>query len=110
MDAIEAEAADPSDESPGLKGSRLGSRATKLAASIGLNFITGAAEALQDSQGQQGVVIRAPSARNAILQGTARASLDESQEVLHEMRNSHPEIAVSVGTEILVTFVGDSHS
>ena len=38
---IEALAADGSDKIPGIKGSRVGYRALKLAAGVGLNFASG---------------------------------------------------------------------
>jgi len=73
---IEAEAADVSDKTLGLKGSKLASRSIKIAANVGLKFLAGASEALQETEGQQGATIRKPTMKNAMLNGTAQAALE----------------------------------
>lgn len=102
--SIQGEALDPSDRIAGLKGSKLGEGALKLATGIGLNFLSGVSEGLQDSHGQQGVAAKDPSLKNALLQGTARASLTQSQEIVADLHSSKPAIAVPSGNEILIVF------
>lgn len=104
---ITAQAADSSDKSLGLKGSKLGGKALSLAAGIGLNFLTGASEGFQDSHGEQGVVVKRASLKNAFLQGTARASLDQSHELLSEAKNSKTSISVGQGQEFYLIFSDD---
>jgi type IV secretory pathway VirB10-like protein len=106
---IDAEAADGDDKIPGIKGSRIGYRAAKLGASIGLEFVGGMSQALQDTQGQSGAVVTTPTVKNALLNGAARASIDQGQEMMNEYRNQKPVFEVSAGTVVYVLF-SDSDS
>ena len=101
---IDAQAADGSDKIPGIKGSRVGYRALKLAAGVGLNFAGGLSQGLQSTQGQAGAVVTPPSLKNALLNGAERASLDEGQEMMNEYRNERPVITVGAGTVIWILF------
>ena len=92
VESVQAEAADESDKTMGLKGSRVGYQTLRLAAGIGLNFAGGAAAALQDTEGQQGAVITKPTMRNALLNGAAKASIDQSKEMMQSLRNEAPVI------------------
>jgi hypothetical protein len=103
-ESIQAVAADKSDKTAGLKGSRVGQQALKLAAGIGLNFLGGMSEGLQDTTGQQGVAVRTPSVKNALLNGAAKASIEQSNDLMSEVRNSQPIIQVDAGIEIYVLF------
>lgn len=104
ISAIEAEAADSSDKTLGLKGSKVAAHLVRVGANIGLKFLAGASEALQDTQGQQGAVITKPTLRNAILHGTAQAALEESNDIASQYKNSPPVIEVPQGTEIYIMF------
>ncbi|PWU17445.1 MAG: hypothetical protein C5B49_08865 [Bdellovibrio sp.] len=107
---ISAQAADSGDKTAGLKGSRVGRYATKYAAAIGLDFIGGMASGLQDQQvvGPFGVTTP-PTVKNALLNGTSRATVDMANETLTDIRNKPPVIAVDAGKEILVIFDGSSN-
>jgi hypothetical protein len=107
VNPIHAEADDLSDKSAGLKGSVVSSRGGKLAASIGLNFISGATEALQDSEGQFGATIHPPNVKDAALQGTAQASLEQSREMMDEMKNTKIEVRVPDGTDFYLLFTDE---
>ncbi|OQW49800.1 MAG: hypothetical protein A4S09_03325 [Proteobacteria bacterium SG_bin7] len=104
---LQAEAADTSDKIMGLKGSKIASHATKMAASAGLNFLAGASAALEDTQGEQGAVVTKPTMRNAILHGTAKAAVEEANNIASQYKNAPTILAVKVGTEILVIFNDD---
>jgi type IV secretory pathway VirB10-like protein len=101
---VAAEAADNSDKTMGLKGSKVASRAIKLAANVGLKFLSGATQALQETEGQYGATIRKPTMRNALLNGTAEAALEESNQIASEYKNSAPVIEVKAGTEFFLFF------
>jgi type IV secretory pathway VirB10-like protein len=102
---IEAEIADQSDQTVGLKGSFWANHAGRIAAGAGLNFIAGASVALEDTQGQQGAVVTSPTVRNAILGGTAKATLEESNEIASKYKNSPPAIQIKPGTEVVIIFI-----
>lgn len=101
---IQAQAADFEDKTVGLRGSRVGKYAMKYATAIGLNFVGGMAEGLQDREvvGQQ--VITKPTAQNALLNGTSKATLEMANETMTDLKNSAPIIQISAGQEIFVIF------
>lgn len=101
---VAAEAADSSDKTMGLKGSKVASRAIKLAANVGLKFLSGATQALQETEGQNGATVRKPTMRNALLNGSAEAALEESNQIASEYKNSAPVIEVKAGTEFFLFF------
>lgn len=106
FESIDAQACDDSDKIAGLKGSKVGGQALKLATGIGLNFAAGAGAVLQDTAGENGAVITRPTLKNALLNGAATASLDQSREMMSEVRNKPPVIEVPQGTPIFVLFSG----
>lgn len=102
--SIEAEITDGEDKTVGLKGSFWATHGGRIAAGAGLNFIAGASVALQDTQGEQGAVVTKPTVRNAILNGTAKAALEESTEMASKYKNAPPAIEIRAGTEVGVIF------
>lgn len=105
VSTVEAEIADQSDQTVGLKGSFWATHGTRIAAGAGLNFIAGASVAMQDTQGQQGAVVTNPTVRNAILGGTAKAALEESNDIASKFKNAPPAIEIKPGTEVVIIFV-----
>jgi len=99
-----AEALDPSDKIAGLKGSKIGGHAMKLAGGIGLGFVGGLTEGLQDSDVQGGVAVRSPSLKNAMLNGAATAALDQSRDMMQGLKDKQPIIEVKEGSKVLVIF------
>jgi hypothetical protein len=103
---ISAQACDGSDQTIGLKGSKVGNEALKLAAGIGLNFAGGVSEGLQESSVQGGVEVKKPTMKNALLNGASTASLEYARQTMSELRSRQPVIEVPNGTEICVLFQG----
>lgn len=103
---ITAQACDKSDETVGLKGSKVGNEVLKLAAGIGLNFAGGVSEGLKESEVQGGVEVEKPTMKNALLNGASTASLEYARQSMSELRSRQPVIAVSNGTEICILFQG----
>jgi len=101
---IQAVACDESDRIVGLKGSKVGNRALNIAGSIGLGFVGGLSEGLQDTQGQQGVTIRPPTLRNAMLHATATTALEQSRNLMSELKNRQPIIEIGSGENLYVLF------
>ena len=103
-ESIQAEAADDEDRVVGLTGSKFKRYAYRYGAAVGLNFVGGMTEGLQDRTivGQQ--VVTTPSARNALLNGASKAALEMANEQMSEMRNQPPPIMIEAGVEILVVF------
>ncbi len=103
---LNAEACDQSDKIVGLKGSKVGNKALQLTGSLGLGFLGGFSTALQDTKGQQGAVVSEPSLKNALLNGTATTALEESKNMMQDLKNRQPIIEVPQGTPICVMVSG----
>ncbi len=104
MAAIQADAADSSDKTPGLKGSKVGQYALRLGGSVGLNFVSGLADGLQEKEVQGPAVVNKSTVKNAMLNGASRAALDQSREMMTSLKNDKPIIEVPEGTPIYVLF------
>ncbi len=104
---IQAQACELSDQTVGVKGKKISKYAMLLAAGAGLNFLSGVAEGLQETQVQNGVTTKKSDLKNAALNGASKAALDQSQEVLSELRNKKSIVQVDNGKEFYVLFEGD---
>lgn len=104
FEPIQGQAADSEDQIVGLKGSKVGHYAVKLGAAVGLNFVSGMAEGLQEKEAVGQQVVNKADTRNALLNGASRASLELANETMSGLKNQTPVIEVNAGTEILVLF------
>ena len=107
VQSISADACDGEDKIPGIRGSKVGSTALKLSGSIGLGFIGGLAQGLQETHSQYGMEIKDPSLKNAALSGTAQAALDQSHEMMNSLKEQKPVIEVKAGTTIYILFASN---
>jgi len=99
---IDGHGCDKSDKIVGLKGSKLGNKALHIAGSIGLGFVGGFSEGLQETEGQQGAAIRKSNLKNALLNATTTTALEQSKNLMSELKDRVPVIEVRAGTEICV--------
>lgn len=104
---IQAQACDSSDQMVGVKGKKVSKYAVMLATGAALNFLGGVAQGLQDHQIQNGMAIKKNDLKNAALNGASKAALDQSQEILSDMKNKKSIIQVESGKEFLVLFEGE---
>lgn len=104
---IQAQACDLSDQIVGVKGKKLSKYAVLLATGAGLNFLGGVAEGLQENQIQNGVATKKSDLKNAALNGASKAALDQSAEVLSDLKNKKSVIQVDSGKEFYVLFEGE---
>jgi hypothetical protein len=101
--SIIAQAFDGSDKILGLKGEMVGSKTKKLAMGMALGFMGGMADGLQNTSGTSIFSVQqTPSIRNAALAGSAKATLDQSNLYLDQVKNSPDIIEVKQGTEFFV--------
>lgn len=103
---IEGQACDREDKIVGLKGSKVGSKIVNIIGSIGLGFVGGFSEGLQETQGQQGVAVKTPSLKNALLNGTATTALEQSKNLMSDLKERRPIIEVQANEPICVIFGG----
>lgn len=106
-ESIQAQACDLSDQTVGVKGKKLSKYAVLVATGAGLNFLGGVAEGLQDKESINGVATRKPDLRNAALNGASKAALEQSQEILSDLKNKKSVIQVESGKEFYVLFEGE---
>ena len=69
-----------------------------------LNFLGSMSEGLQDREGQAGVVVKKSSLKNALLEGTSRTALDQSRDIMSDLKNNRPQVRLDEGVEILIVF------
>lgn len=100
----DAVAADLSDSITGLKGSKLGDQAGRLAASIGLNFVGGMSMGLTAGDFQSGQVPVSDRVKNSLLTGASTAALEQGRNMMNDVRSKAPIIEVPKETEFYVLF------
>lgn len=88
----------------GLAGPKLGRRAIKMAMSTGLHFVAGVSQGLQEVEVKDGVAVQKSSLKNALLQGAGLAAVEQSKEMMEELKDKQAQIFVKAGTSILVVF------
>lgn len=103
---VKAVGYDFEDKIIGLRGSKAGRVAMKFAANTGLKFVAGVSQGLQESEVQQGVAVKKPTLKNALLQGAGLAALEQSDEFMKDLREKQTIIEVKMGTELWVVFGG----
>jgi type IV secretory pathway VirB10-like protein len=106
MGQINAVAADQSDKIVGLKGSGIGAKTISIAGSVGLGFVGGLSEGLQESQGQQGVLVKNPTWKNALLNATSATAFEQSRNLMQSLKDNHPAIEIAPDTSFMVIFGG----
>lgn len=103
---IQAIAADGSDKTPGLKGSRLAQYGLRLAASAGLNFISGSSQGLREKEVKGGAVVDKSDFKNAALNGTSQAAVELARETMGQLKSDPPQISIEDGTPLFIVFSG----
>lgn len=103
--SIQAQACDISDQSVGLKGEKVSRYASLLATSAALNFVGGMAEGLRESK--DGEAGKKSDLRNAALNGVSKAAVEQSQNVLNDIKNKKSVIQIQSGQEFYVLFEGE---
>ncbi len=98
---IRAQALDLSDQILGLKGAIVGAKTKKMAGAVAFGLVGGMAAGLQDTSGSF-FNSRRPTLRDGALAGASKASLDQSQIYLDEMKKSPNVIEVKSGTNIII--------
>lgn len=101
---VHGEALDFGDRIAGLKGSKVSHYTMNLAAGVGLNFVGGMSDALQDRDGVNGAVVRRASLKNSLLNGAATASLEQSKDFMTRAKEKQSVIEVPSGTELFILF------
>jgi Bacterial conjugation TrbI-like protein len=104
--AISAQAYDVKDAILGLRGSRVNDMTLKIAATSGLNFLSGMALGFETPSFDEIGRPHRPSARDAALNGVAQAAGEEAKRALEDVKNRAPVIEVPAGTSLIVTFDG----
>jgi hypothetical protein len=59
---------------------------------------------VQESQGQQGAVVKPPTVKNTPLNGASRAELEQSWDTMSDLKSTQPITEVPESTEIYILF------
>jgi hypothetical protein len=101
---IKAQAFDKEDKMPGLKGNKVNTEISKLTAGIGLNFVGGLTEGLQDIENKGGIAVKSSSLKNSLLNGATHAAVDQTKELMDSYKEKAPVIQVEAGKKVIVVF------
>lgn len=104
---VQAQACDLTDQTVGVKGKKISKYAIMLATGAGLNFLGGLAEGLQEHDVQGGIPTKKNDLRNAALNGASKAALEQSGQVLSDIKNSKSVVQVESGKEFYILFEGE---
>ena len=88
----------------GLKGSQVGPRTVTALASTGLYFISGFSEGLIDRQMTENQVSMKGTLKNGLLNGASTASLEQSRQILSDLKNKQSVLRVSRGKKFKLVF------
>jgi hypothetical protein len=106
FEGISAQAADFESQTIGLKGSRLSRYAVKYAASVGLNFLSGVSQGLQEKEVMGQHVVNKSNMKNALLNGASASAIEMANDSMNEYKGKLPPIQVPKDTEFWVVFDG----
>ena len=101
---IQAQAVDADDKIVGLHGSKVGSYALKFAAAIGLNFVSGMSEGLQEHDAVANQVVNRADVKNALLSGASKATTELANDTMNDIKSKPPTIEVPAEKEIYILF------
>ncbi len=104
VEAVQGQAVDTEDKTAGLAGSKFKRYAMRYGTAVGLYFVGGMTEGMQERTivGQQ--VVTNPDPKNALLNGASRAAIEMANDQMSNMRNQPPPVSIPAGQEILIVF------
>ena len=78
----------------------------KYAASVGLNFVSGVSQGLQEKEAMGQQVVNKSNMKNALLNGASTSVLEMANESMSEYKGKLPPIQVPAETEFWIVFDG----
>ena len=70
----------------------------------GLGLVGGLSDGLQETHGEQGALVRQPSLKNALLNAAGTTALEQSRQMMADLKNNVPVIEVPSGANVYVLF------
>lgn len=105
---VHAQGLDLEDQLLGIKGKKISKYLKMLTSGAALNFLGGLSEGLQESQiSSNGTVTKKSDLKNAALNGASKAALEQSQQLLSELKDQKFIVEIESGKEFLVLFDGE---
>ncbi len=107
--AVEAQALNPGDYSPGLAGHFHGNADTRVASSLGLTMIAGMSDVLTEKESLggggflPGSVTPKSTMRNAIMHGVSQVAQDEATRQAEAIGQEPQYVTVDAGTDLIVS-------
>ena len=106
---IRGQALDAKDFSPGIRGDFHGMLSNRVAGELGLNFVTGLTDTLQEKESlggggfAPGSVTAKPTLKNGFLVGVSKVTDSEAQRMSSELSGQKPYITIEEGKELIVS-------
>lgn len=105
---IQAQALNSRDYSPGITGDFHGQASSRIAATLGLSAISGAAAILtqRDAIGLTGMTLPKANLENALYGGVSQAAQSEAQRQLQSLNDSEEYVTVDAGKDLIINLTG----
>ena len=101
---VSGKAVDPEDQGFGINGSAAWSKVLRLLGKVGLDFTSGLADGLKETEETpSGQMAEKSSLKNALLNGTSRATMEAAREYMQGIRSSPEQVSLPAGTIIHIT-------
>ena len=105
---IQAQGLDLEDQLLGIKGKKISKYLKMMTSGAALNFLGGLSEGLQESQvSPNGTVTKKSDLKNAALNGASKAALEQSQQLLSELKDQKSTVEIESGKEFIILFDGE---
>lgn len=105
--ALQAQALNTKDYSPGLEGKLHRGATSRIAATLGLTMVSAFTDTLTQKQvlGSEGVVTPKSTVKDALYQGIAKASAAEAPRQAEELSKAQAYVTVPAGKELIVNLL-----
>lgn len=96
------------DFSPGISGDYHGTFSSRVASQLGLNFVTGLSDTLQEKEAlgsggfSGGTITTKPTLKNGLLAGVSKVTGIEAQRMASELSGQKPYVTIESGKELIV--------
>ncbi len=109
---VRAQVLTAKDYSPGIEGDYHGTFTNRVASNLGLTFVSGLTDVLQDKESlggggafQASPITPKPTLKNGLLAGVSKVTDSEAQRMAQELAGQKPFVTVESGKELIVSLL-----
>ena len=102
--SLQAQALDIGDKKIGIRAPRFQSYTKKMGNAIGLSFLAGAADVLQDRDMIGTNVVKRPTLKNAVINGINQSVSELSRVEMEKVKDAAEGVVIDIETEFIIAF------